>query len=56
MSCALLFRAPTTTPEENEKIYNKTYTEGFTTDMPDAGELQALLEKGFRGTPRDYTR
>lgn len=38
--CRLLFRVPTTTGEENEKIYQSEYCEGSTTDLPDNETLR----------------
>jgi SAM-dependent methyltransferase len=53
--CRLLFRAPTTTAAENEGIYQKTYTQGFTTNLPDDVTLAKLLANNFRGSEKDYT-
>ncbi len=52
--CRLLFRVPTTTDEENAKIYQAQYQEGSTTDLPDAATLQGWLATGFRGSPHDH--
>jgi 2-polyprenyl-3-methyl-5-hydroxy-6-metoxy-1,4-benzoquinol methylase len=53
--CRLLFRAPTTSAAENEKIYQTTYKEGFTTELPDEPTLNRLLAEGFKGSQKDYT-
>lgn len=53
--CSLLFRAPTTTKEENQHLYQQDYQEGFTTQLPSDRELAAHLEAGFAGHERDYT-
>ncbi len=53
--CQLLFRAPTTTLEENVSFYQKAYTQGFTTDLPSDEQLKAYLSKDFLGTERDYS-
>jgi 2-polyprenyl-3-methyl-5-hydroxy-6-metoxy-1,4-benzoquinol methylase len=53
--CQLLFRAPTTTSEENASFYQKEYTQGFTTDIPNEEQLRTYLSKDFLGTERDYS-
>jgi 2-polyprenyl-3-methyl-5-hydroxy-6-metoxy-1,4-benzoquinol methylase len=53
--CRLLFRTPTTTAEESARFYEEDYSQGFTTDMPDRGELEALTAQAFAGTEKDYT-
>lgn len=53
--CKLLFRAPTTTSEENALFYQKAYTQGFTTDIPSDEQLKIYLSKAFLGTERDYS-
>ena len=53
-NCKLLFRTPTTSEAESEAFYQKAYTEGFTTDMPDDESLDSYLRKGFSGTEKDY--
>ena len=52
--CRLLFRAPTTTDAENERIYQAQYREGSTTELPDPDTLRRWLESGFRGSPHDH--
>jgi 2-polyprenyl-3-methyl-5-hydroxy-6-metoxy-1,4-benzoquinol methylase len=53
--CKLLHRAPCTPKEKQREFYQKTYEQGFTTDMPLDDELARLVEREFRNTPRDYT-
>lgn len=53
--CQLLFRAPTTTLEENASFYQKAYTQGFTTDIPSDEQLKTYLSKAFLGSERDYS-
>ncbi len=54
-SCQLLFRAPTTTPEENAAFYQRSYSSGFATDMPGDGELREYIDSGWAGTGGDYS-
>jgi 2-polyprenyl-3-methyl-5-hydroxy-6-metoxy-1,4-benzoquinol methylase len=53
-NCALLFRTPTTTAEENEAFYQSTYKQGFTSEMPGTEELNRLLKNKFVGHEKDY--
>src|SRR5687768_14606475 len=53
--CQLLFRAPTSTHEEQEAFYQEEYQQGFTTDLPDERTLSAYLTSEFRGGEKDYT-
>jgi 2-polyprenyl-3-methyl-5-hydroxy-6-metoxy-1,4-benzoquinol methylase len=55
-NCNLLYRMPTTSEEENERIYQRVYKEGFTTTMPSDDVLKALLASHFRGGEKDYSR
>ena len=52
--CALMFRAPTTNPEETIRFYQTEYEQGFTTDLPDRDTLGRLKTTAFKGTERDY--
>jgi 2-polyprenyl-3-methyl-5-hydroxy-6-metoxy-1,4-benzoquinol methylase len=54
-SCRLLYRAPTTTKDENAAFYQEEYSQGFTTSVPSRPELDDLLRRGFRGTEKDYS-
>lgn len=53
--CRLLFRAPTTTEVENEAFYQTDYRQGFDSDVPPTDQLQALVQSGFAGSPKDYS-
>jgi 2-polyprenyl-3-methyl-5-hydroxy-6-metoxy-1,4-benzoquinol methylase len=53
-SCQLLYRTPTTTEAENERFYQEAYTEGFTTDVPDAATLEQLKAAQFVGSEKHY--
>ena len=53
-SCRLLYRTPTTSEEENERIYQTTYREGFTTDLPSDAELKQLIETEFAASEKNY--
>lgn len=52
--CKLLHRVPCTPKEKQRAFYQKTYDQGFTTDLPTDEELAGLVESKFRNTPRDY--
>lgn len=54
-ACQLLYRAPTTTADENASFYQKTYTQGFTTDIPSDNQLKTYLSKAFVGMEKDYS-
>lgn len=53
--CDLLFRAPTTTSEENAAFYQDQYQEGFTTELPTPDELAQLKQHAFAGSPKDFS-
>lgn len=53
--CGLLYRAPTDTTADNRNFYQAEYHEGFTTDCPDAEELQRLKKSNFAGKAGDYS-
>lgn len=53
--CYLLYRAPTTTEEENNQFYQKEYDQGFTTDYPNDDDLSRLLQNRFIGSEKNYT-
>jgi 2-polyprenyl-3-methyl-5-hydroxy-6-metoxy-1,4-benzoquinol methylase len=55
-NCALQYRTPTTPESEDYFFYQHDYAQGFTTEMPSADELEALKQKRFKGTDRDYSR
>lgn len=52
--CALLFRTPTTTEEENEKFYQSDYEESTTTDLPSNADLEALKKENFASLSTSY--
>jgi 2-polyprenyl-3-methyl-5-hydroxy-6-metoxy-1,4-benzoquinol methylase len=52
--CRLLFRSPTLPAEETKEFYQEDYSQGFTTDLPDATALAALTAARFQGTEKDY--
>lgn len=54
-NCKLLFRAPTTTAEENASFYQEAYSQGFTTDVPSDIELKKLISTKFAGSEKDYS-
>ena len=54
-SCKLLFRVPTTNPTENENFYQRTYQQGFTTEMPSLAALSKLKSLKFQNTEKNYT-
>ena len=54
--CLLRFRWPKEDQESNHEYYQKEYSEGFTTTCPSDAELEAFIQKGFRGTDRDFSR
>jgi 2-polyprenyl-3-methyl-5-hydroxy-6-metoxy-1,4-benzoquinol methylase len=54
--CSLQFRTPTTSAQENDRFYQEEYSQGFTTELPSAEELEVLKQKEFKGTERDYSR
>ena len=54
--CELLYRQPTTPPEQSRDFYQDDYAQGYTTDMPDDAALRELTARKFAGTERDYSR
>ncbi|WP_395739469.1 class I SAM-dependent methyltransferase [Prosthecobacter sp.] len=52
--CRLLYRIPTSDARENETFYQEDYTEGFTTDLPSAAEIQHLIATQFAGSEKNY--
>lgn len=53
-NCRLMYRAPSDSPSENEEYYQEAYKSGFTTDLPDDAELEALVAQRFRTTDHSY--
>jgi 2-polyprenyl-3-methyl-5-hydroxy-6-metoxy-1,4-benzoquinol methylase len=52
--CALLFRTPTTTEEENAQLYQSDYEESTTTDLPTDTELETLKKENFASLSTSY--
>ena len=52
--CRLLYRIPTSDVQENEAFYQEDYTEGFTTDLPTAAEIQELIATRFADSEKNY--
>jgi hypothetical protein len=52
--CHLLFRTPTWRPDTSEAFYERSYTQGFTTDLPDDVALASLLTSKFHHSEKDY--
>lgn len=53
--CGLMFRYPKEDPSYNQTYYQKKYTEGITTQVPDHATLQEWKKRGFKNTPRDFS-
>ena len=53
-SCSLLYRIPTSDACENEAFYQVDYTEGFTTNMPSATDIQELIATRFAKSEKNY--
>lgn len=53
--CALLFRTPTTSHQENQYFYQKDYAQGFTTEVPNDDQLNDYLSAGFANSEKDFT-
>ncbi len=55
--CGLLYRWPYETQEEMQRFYQRAYQQaGLTTDLPDRASLKTLLQNGFRGSSKDFSR
>lgn len=52
--CALLFRVPTTSVEENASFYQDDYEEDTTTDLPDEVQLSSLKQENFASLSTSY--
>lgn len=55
LTCHLLYRAPTTSPVENERFYQYEYQQGFTTEMPSPEKLAQLMKDGFKNSEKDFS-
>jgi SAM-dependent methyltransferase len=57
LHCGILFRFPRDSAAELEQFYEWDYAEpGLTTELPTAAQLQALIEAGFKGSPKDFSK
>ena len=55
--CGLLYRWPYETQDEMQRFYQRAYQQaGLTTDLPDAATLETLMQNGFRGSSKDFSR
>lgn len=55
--CGLLYRWPYETQQEMHRFYQRAYKQaGLTTDLPDLTTLNRLLESGFKGSSKDFSR
>ena len=54
--CSLLYRAPTSSIEENRDFYQEEYSQGFTSDLPNDAELDRLVRTKFLGSEKDYAQ
>jgi SAM-dependent methyltransferase len=55
-TCGLLYRHPRESADEMASFYQEGYAEpGLTTELPSAGELDALLRTGFVGSGKDFS-
>jgi 2-polyprenyl-3-methyl-5-hydroxy-6-metoxy-1,4-benzoquinol methylase len=52
--CRLMYRIPTDDQSANFRYYQKTYRQGFTTELPKEKDLERLLETNFEGAERCY--
>jgi 2-polyprenyl-3-methyl-5-hydroxy-6-metoxy-1,4-benzoquinol methylase len=51
-----LFRFPVDEIQASRNFYNDgSYTQGFTTDLPNTALLERLKETNFHGSPKDYS-
>ncbi len=53
--CRLMFRYPKDGVADNLTFYQRSYREGPITDLPDEGELKALLHQNAPRPDRDFT-
>ena len=54
--CRLLFRVPIVSADDNDEFYQRSYSQGFTTELPDEPTLRRYLSDGFKGSEKDYSR
>lgn len=56
-NCRLLHRYPVETGQQMASMYNDGYVEpGLTTELPDDKTLSKLVDQGFRGTEKDFSK
>ena len=54
-NCSLRYRTPKDDAGAAEAFYaDEVYKQGFTTDLPSAAELQAMMNNRFAGTEKDF--
>lgn len=51
-----MYRTPTTSDQESSAYYQDDYSSGLTTEVPDERALAELVESGFAGSAKDFTR
>src|SRR5918996_6281848 len=57
LECSLLYRVPTDSEAHNRTFYNDgSYRSGFTTELPDPGQLDELKRSNFKDSPKDYSK
>ncbi|MER8639785.1 class I SAM-dependent methyltransferase [Mesorhizobium sp. M1365] len=54
MRCKLMYRFPADTNDDNYEFYQKQYSQGFTTDLPDKDTLTELCRSNFAGHEKSY--
>lgn len=52
--CRLMYRFPTDSEADSAAFYQRAYSQGFTTSLPDDAELAALMAVGFDGHEKSY--
>ena len=54
-NCALIFRYPTDSPNDNFNYYQNEYESGPVTNFPSEHELASLIKGDFAGSAHDFT-
>lgn len=52
--CGLRYRTPVDDPSVSIDYYQDSYRQGFTTELPDASQLEELKRTRFRDTEKDF--
>ena len=52
--CGLRFRVPKDDESQSQEFYQRSYSAGFTTDLPSPEALNELRAKGFTGSEKDF--